>query len=236
VSNEIYALSQNKGISNLEELRSFEVVRTENMTAALRPKVIINYEYISFNKACVNLFPNTQYVNILIDRVKFRIIVLPAHQYAKDALRWCNVRDGEVRRRDCTAKKFGEKMYDMMQWIKENRYRVIAYYQEVDGVKLLVFNLRECEMVVPEYVTLPNGKTVKRGRVILPEDWTGFGMAHEDHKKANDVELDAHYSLTERDREVTISEVQVTGAIPTEKEVVQSHYKEEPREDVFANA
>jgi len=234
--NDMYDPGENKGLISLEELRDFEVVRTEVMSSVFRPKVIINYERISFNKACVNLLPNTQFINVLIDRAKQRIIVLPAHQHAKDAIRWCNVRNGEVRRRDCSAKKFGEKMYEMMEWVKENRYRVLAYYQEIDGVKLLVFNLRENEMVVPEYVTLPSGKVVKRGRVVLPDEMQGFGMPQKEHEKANEVELDAHYSLTEEDKEVTIDEVRVEGAIPTEKEVIQSHYRDESREEVFANA
>ena len=227
MSNDLYQGYEKPAIASLDELKGLEVVRTEFTSSFFRPKVTINLSSISFNKACVQLLPGVQYVNILIDKEKRRIIVLPVHQHAKDALRWCNVRDGEIRKRDCSAKKFGEKLYDMMEWIKENRYRILAYYQEVDGVKLLVFNLMECEMIIPEYVTLPSGKVVKRGKVILPGDWEGFGMPMSEHEKANEVEINAHYSLTEEDKEVTISEAQIEGAVPSEKEIIQSHYRDE---------
>ena len=229
MSSELYQGYENKGIMSLDELKGLEVVRTEFTSSVFRPKITINFSSISFNKACVLLLPGVQYVNILIDREKKRIIVLPVHQYAKDALRWCNIKDGDVRKRECLAKKFGEKMYDMMEWIKENRYRILAYFQEVDGVKLLVFNLLECEMVVPEFVTLPSGKVIKRGRIILPGEWEGFGMPMSEHEKANEVELYAHYSLTEEDKEVTINQVQIEGAVPSEKEIIQSHYRDEPQ-------
>jgi len=70
--------------------------------------------------------------------------VLPKNKYDKDAVRWCGFKqNGDVKKRESTAKKFGEKIYDMMHWVKENKYRILAYYQELEGVQLLVFNLKE---------------------------------------------------------------------------------------------
>ena len=229
--------TKSKGIENIEELQSLEVLRTEYTTSALSPKLIIAFDNISFNKACVKLLPGSQYINVLIDRVKRRIIVLPANRHAKDALKWCNIKKGEIRKKNCTARKFGEKLYDMMSWIKENKYRVLAYYQEIEGVHLIVFNLEECEMVVPEFVTTKTGKVVKRGKVYLPGEWdNGFGMPLSEHKKANEVELNAHYTLSDKDREVTLADVKIMGRIPTEEEIIMSQYRKEKPQGVAVNA
>jgi hypothetical protein len=232
------ALSSEKGIANLEELQKLEVLRTEFASSIFKPKVILSYESISFNKACVKLLPETRYINILIDRSKKRIIILPVSKHDKDALQWCGISpEGEVKKRVCTAKKFGEKLYDMMRWIKENKYRILAYYQEIDGVKLLVFNLRECEMVVPDFVTTKTGKVVKRGRVFLPGEWeTGFGMPLSEHSEANAVALNAHYTLSDKDIELTIEDVRVRGKTPTDEEVIMSQYRKEKSQEVFVNA
>lgn len=231
---------ENKGLESLDELKVCEVVRTEFMPSAFKAKLSLNYENISFNKACVELLPNTQYINILIDRFKKRIIVLPVKKNAKDALRWCNIRKttGEVIKRTCTARKFGEKLYNMMNWTKENRYRVLAYYQAIDGVQLLVFNLEECEIIVPEFVTTKTGKTIKRGRIYLPDEWKAtFGMPLEQHKETNVVELNGNYTLSDRDKEVKLSEIKIIGKIPTEEEIVLAQYREEkPQEGVLVNA
>ena len=227
---------ENKGISSLDELQNLEVLRTELASSFYKPKIIIAYDNISFNKACVKLLPDTQFVNILIDRLKRRIIVLPVHKHAKDALRWCNIKKGEVIKRTCTAKKFGEKLYDMMRWVKENKYRVLAYFQEIEGVQLLVFNLCECEMIVPDFITTKSGKVVKRGRVYLPGEWEGFGMPLSQHNEANSVEVNAHYTLSDKDVDVTIADVRVRGKSPTEEEIIMSQYRREKPQEVFVNA
>jgi hypothetical protein len=113
----------------------------------------------------------------------------------------------------------------MMAWVKENRYRVLAYFQEIDGVQLLVFNLLECEIVVPEFVKTKTGKVIKRGKVYLPGDWDGFGMPLAKHNEANKFELNAHYSLSDKD--VTISGIQFKGKTPTDEEIIMSQYRKE---------
>lgn len=232
---EYYKTSENKGISNLDELQNLEVLRTELASSFFKPKIIISYDNISFNKACVKLLPNIQYVNILIDRVKQRIIILPVLKHAKDALQWCNVKEGEVIKRICSAKKFGEKLYDMMRWVKENKYRVLAYYQEIEGVRLLVFNLNEYEMVVPEFITTKTGKVIKRGKVYLPDKFDkGFGMPLSEHSIANDVELNAHYTLSDKDKEITIADVKVIGKTPTDEDIILSQYRKEKTQDMYA--
>jgi hypothetical protein len=227
---------ETKGLGSLKELDALEVLRTELASSTFKPKVILSYETISFNKSCVELLPDTRYVNVLIDRTKKRIIILPVSKHAKDALQWCGVTPkGDVKKKICTARKFGEKLYEMMQWVKENKYRILAYYQEIEGVQLLVFNLCECEMVVPGFITTKTGKTIKRGTVYLPGDWDGFGMPLTQHTVANEVELNAHYTLSDRDMKVTIGDMRVKGKVPTEEELIMSQYRKEKLE-VAVNA
>ena len=227
---------ENKGISSLDELDNFEVLRTELASSLFKPKITIAYDCIWFSKACLILLPDTQYVNILVDRGKKRIIVLPVHKHAKDALRWCNEKNGESVKRACTARKFGEKLYDMMNWIKEYKYRVLAYYQEIDGVRLLVFNLCEHEMLIPEFITTKTGRLIKRGKIYLPSEWdNGFGMTHIEHAVANKVELNANYTLSDKDKEITISDVKIKGKVPTEEEIIMSQYRKEKPQDLFVD-
>jgi len=225
-------INEAKGITNLNELQSLEVLRTELASSFYKPKIILSYDKISFTKSCVQLLPDTQYVNILVDRGKRRIIVLPVHKHAKDALRWCNVRNGGVVKRVCTAKKFGEKLYNMMHWIKENKYRVLAYYQEVEGITLLVFNLAEYEMIVPQFITTKTGKVMKRGKVYLADEMeNGFGMPLSEHSEANNVEINAHYTLSDKDKEVTIADVKIMGKAPTGEEIIMSQYRNEKSQE-----
>jgi hypothetical protein len=227
---------QAKGITSLAELKELEVLRTEFASSAFKPKVILSFETISFNKACLNLIPDARFINALIDRTKKRIIILPVDRHAKDAMQWCGInRKGDTKKRVCTARKFGEKLYDIMEWVKENKYRVLAYYQESEGVQLLVFNLCECEMVVPEFITTQTGKAVKRGRVYLPGDWNDFGMPLASHNEANTVELNAHYTLSDKDMDINIADVRFKGKAPSEEEIIMSQYRREKPQEVAVN-
>jgi hypothetical protein len=225
-------------VKELTELNVVDVLRTQHTSTALSPKVILAYDSISFSKACVELLPNTNFINVLIDRVKKRIIVLPVKKHAKDALKWCTIskKDGSRQKRVCTARKFGEKLYDMMSWVKENKYRILAYYQEIDGVQLLVFNLLEYEMVVPEFITTKTGKTMKRGKIYLPGEWEGFGMSLAEHSEANKVELNANYTLTDKDLNVTKEDFQIKGKAPSDEEIIMSQYRKEKSLEVVESA
>jgi len=60
----------------------------------------------------------------------------------------------------------------------------------------------------------------------------GFGMPLAEHAAANDVELNAHYMLSDKDKEVTIADVKIMGKIPTEEEVIMSQYRKEKSQEV----
>jgi hypothetical protein len=91
-------------------------------------------------------------------------------------------------------------------------------------------------MVVPEFVTTKNGKVIKRGKVYLPREWeNGFGMSFSEHSVANDVELNVHYTLSDKDKEVTINDMKIMGKIPTEEEIIMSQYRKEKPQEVFGD-
>jgi len=51
-----------------------------------------------------------------------------------------------------------------------------------------------------------------------------------EHKDANTVEVDAHYTLSDKDVDVKISDVRVKGKVPTDEEVIMSQYRKEKPE------
>jgi hypothetical protein len=92
-------------------------------------------------------------------------------------------------------------------------------------------------MVVPDFVTTKTGKVVKRGRVYLPGEWeVGFGMSLDEHTESNEVELNAHYTLSDKDVNVTIADMRVKGRVPTDEEIIMSQYRKEKMEEVTESA
>ena len=189
--------NEEKGLKSIEELNNCQVVRSEFLSSAFRPKITLNRERLVFSSSCVKLFPDTQYVQLLVEMEKRRLILLPCSANTKDAHKWCTIKEDKTIPRWSVCKIFVEKMFEMMSWIPDNRYKVQALYQELEGQKLLVFNLDECEMVVPEMITLDDGNTVRKRKRYLPQEWReSFGMTYQQHQDSSKVNINSHYLLS----------------------------------------
>ena len=185
-----------KGIESLGELEICQVVRSEFMSPTFRPKLTFNYDSMSFNAGCVRLFTDVEYVQLLINVEKKQLIVLPCEKTTKDCLKWCNFKGEKIVPRKNSCSIFGAKLYELMGWIPENRYKVQAVYQKIEDIELLVFNLEECEMIVPQYSEDADGKRVRKVKRYYPEAWkNSFGMTYREHKQSIAVDIDAHYML-----------------------------------------
>ena len=185
-----------KGIESLGELDVCQVVRSEFMSPTFRPKLTFNFDSMSFNGGCVHLFNRVDYVQLLINVDKKQLIVLPCEKTTKDCLKWCSFKGEKVVPRKNSCRIFGAKLYELMGWIPDNRYKVQAIYQKIDDVELLVFNLEECEMIVPLYSEGADGIRVRKVKRYYPEAWKeSFGMTYREHKQSIAVDIDAHYML-----------------------------------------
>lgn len=184
------------GVISLKELEDAQVVQSEFLSSVFKPKVTLNYDSITFNSSCVRLFEEVEHVLILMDANRRRIVLIPCQEHEKNAFKWCKIKDGRKMARTSSARIFGGKIFEMMEWKKENRYKPQAIYQEVDGRPIIVFNLNESEMVQPETITRDDGKKVYKCKKFYPEEWrNSFGMTYREHKESYKVDINANYVL-----------------------------------------
>ena len=61
------ALIEEDGLQSLEELNQYQVIRSEFVSPRLRAKVTFNVDSLTFSSKCVRLFPETQYIQLLIN-------------------------------------------------------------------------------------------------------------------------------------------------------------------------
>ena len=84
---------------------------------------------------------------------------------------------GKTVPRQNSCRIFGAKLYELMGWIPDHRYKVQAVYQKIENAELLVFNLEECEMIVPQFSEGADGKRVRKVKRYYPDSWKdSFGM------------------------------------------------------------
>ena len=172
----------------LVNLAGYQVTKAELFAHTREPAITIWENRIKFNMACLRRFPGVTHIQLLIHPEQKRLIVRPCDPDAPDSLRWA--RGGgekELTNRDLLCKIFAAKVFDLMNWDTQYRYKMMGKPAVCDGEMLYLFKLTDFELFV-------NGKKTKS---YLPEDWRNFfGTPVEDHEDAHKIDLADGYITT----------------------------------------
>lgn len=213
------------GLLSREELVLFEYIRSEFTTPVFKPKITLDYDNVAFNAACVRLFPESEYIQILADQSKRRLLIWPCMQFDKDSVKWSNLKNGKPQSRNIRAKMLCAKIFKMMHWVTDYRYKVMAVYQEFDSLRFVVFNLVECEMYVPGEVSAADGSVKKKRKKVFPIDWeTSFGIPYSEHSETYHTDISALHILSNTTEDDTIAKPVIIPRIPTASELITREY------------
>ena len=130
------------------------------------------------------------HIQILIHPEQKRLIVRPCDADAPDSLRWA--RGGgqkELMNRDLLCKIFAAKVFDLMGWDAQYRYKMMGKPAVCDGEMLYLFKLTDFELFV-------KGKKTKS---YLPGEWREyFGTPVEQHEESYKIDLADGYIITDK--------------------------------------
>ena len=198
-------------------------VRAEFLSDTFMPKMTLAYKTITFNMACVNLFPDNLYVTISIDESNLRLIVEPATCHARNYLKFANFKNNRNVPRTCNIKYFCLMLFEFMNWNQNAKYRILTVYQEFDDKKYLVFNLDEAQQVFSEIIEGEDGKKKRNTTVQMPLDWKerfGYTMDELDDK----TRLKFSNTLLTIDPKTGAKEVGIEPKPPTAEELMHEPY------------
>lgn len=216
------------GLSNYSDMKreSVQRVRGDFLSPTFKPRITFAIDSVTFNMACVNLFPDNQYIVINIDEENQRIIIEPCSDYDRDSLKFANynLKKEKNKPRKCIARLFCSMVYDLMGWNRAAKYRCMAIYQVLDDKSIIVFNLDECLQVFTEVIESSDGKKKRNMTINMPEDWRGrFGYTLE--------ELDDKYRVDTTNTFITVDNktgerysAQISAKLPTPEELMHRPY------------
>ena len=172
----------------------YQVVRREFISHRFDPAMTVRFGSVTFNNACIKALEDATYVQFLINPTEKKLIVRRCDSGARDAIRWCVVRDETRKSRQITCKPFAERLYAMMGWEPEYRYRFqgmrIRYYDD----EMYLFDLGADERFAPAKKD-ENGKRIISAPV-LPENWNGsYGLSVEEHDMSTQVDFLDNYRM-----------------------------------------
>lgn len=211
------------GLESLDEINQFELVRSEFLSPVFKPKVTLNYDRLAFSASCVRLIPDYNYIQMLISQVRKRVVILPCGQHDLYALKWSNVKAGKAQSKSISAQILCAKLFALMDWVPEHRYKIMAIYQILSGKQLVVFNLTDYERIVPETIYNNAGKMVRTSKKYYPPDWRDFfGIPYGELQSACEANLDEFYLMSNKTAQTP--EPPTEGVIPTPSDVITRQY------------
>ena len=173
-------------------LAGYQVTRAEFFSHTREPAITIWDTHVKFNMACLRKFPGATHIQILIHPEQKHLIIRPCQPDEPDSLRWAKGGgDKELQNRDLLCRIFAAKIFELMEWDKRYRYKMLGKPAACNGEMLFLFKLTDFELFI--------GHSKKKNS-YLPIEWREyFGIPVEDHENSYKIDLADGYITTNRE-------------------------------------
>ncbi len=172
----------------------FQVVRREFFAHLREPSLTFNGCKIYVNCASLAKFPKADYMQILINR-KTKILALrPCKEGERDSFSWCSISKGKRTPKQITCKLFFAKVFTMMGWNPDYRYKLLGTVIHAKGEYLLAFDLSSTEVYQKIY---NEGEKPKASRTAtFPSAWQNqFGLPFYEHRQSMQINIFDGYAI-----------------------------------------
>lgn len=181
---------EDEDTETIADLAGYQVTRGELFAHTREPAITIWSTRIKFNMACLKRYPGVTHIQILIHPEQKRLIIRPCLPDAPDSLRWAKGGgEKELSNRDMLCRIFAAKVFDLMEWDPEYRYKIMGKPAVYEGEMLFLFKLSDFELF------LGGGKK----KSFLPGEWRDyFGTPVEQHEEEFKIDLTDGYITTDK--------------------------------------
>lgn len=126
------------------DFEGFQVVRREFFAHLHEPSVTFNNYKFYVNCACLNKFPEASFVQVLVNQETKIMALRPCVENARDSFAWCGISKKKRSPRQITCKLFFAKMFSLMDWNPDYRYKLLGRLIHANGKYMLSRVLRLC--------------------------------------------------------------------------------------------
>lgn len=181
-----------------EDLDSYEVPPRTQFSMLTKPAVSIKYKQLSFSMASIRLFMGIVHVLPILSPDRKRLAIIPLSEEESSSVEWSRQKkDGTWANKAITSLEFVEKIYALMNWKRDCRYKILGRVANSERGLILVFDLSEAIMFTrnnAEYVDPDTGVTKKKKIVYYPDEYKGrIGKSYKDYVEYQQTSLFDHY-------------------------------------------
>lgn len=124
----------------------YQVVRREFFAHTFEPSITFNNYKVYVNTACLNKFPHADCVQLLINRESHILALRPCSRVRARRIRVVHTSGGKRRPRQVTGKFFFAKLFELMDWNIDYRYKLLGKVIHANDEYLIVFDLNASEI------------------------------------------------------------------------------------------
>ena len=178
-----------------ENVGEYEVPPRFQFSMIKKPALTIKYGKLKFNMACIRLFEGIQFIIPSVNRKKKRIAAIMCAEEESASVEWARInKKGQWVNKDITSEEYTTTIFDLMNWNKECRYRVMGHVANSDVGLILVFDLEEdgvmFEAKPREYTDPVTGEVKKKQVKYYPDIYKGrIGKYYEDYAAARQLNM-----------------------------------------------
>jgi len=161
------------GTDEREDLSGFQRIAAGFFAQTYEPALTINENKIGVNAAAARLFPDVDYMEILINTDERKVAFKPCDALNIFGYKWAKTKDGKRYATQRTGKPFVLCICEIMDWDPGNRYRILGkkLRSETDE-EILLFDLRAGQ----SFAKSSQGENGKKNRSTILTGWNGvFG-------------------------------------------------------------
>ncbi len=167
------------------DIKGYEVVRQDYFQGQEEAQFTFNRGYAYINGYGLNLLPEVDYVQFLIDDKEKTLVIKPSVRKIKDSVKWSSgTKKRHPRKIRCITLYY--MVYQMMGWNLDVRYRITGCIRESEGQSVLYFPLKEAISYEKIGIYDETGQPIIVER--FPEHWkANFGISVMDYENREDI-------------------------------------------------
>lgn len=181
----VQARLEQKSELGYEDLDSYELPPRTQFSMLNKPALTFKHRQMTFNMAAVRLFKGVQYILPFTSSSKKRVAVVTCTEEESESVEWARYNaKGAWVNKTITSDEYVSKIFKLMNWDPNGRYKVMGRVANSERGLILVFDLTEAILFTApeEYVDKKTGEVKKRQIKYYPDEYKDrIGKTYRDY-------------------------------------------------------
>ncbi len=155
------------------DLRGFEIARSQFFDTVRKICVTFSTDNIQFSVECIRKFYNVLYIEMLVHPTEHLFAIRPCTKETRNVVQWAASKGDHYYSRNISCAAYIKTLYEIFNWKPNYKYRVRGIYRKKDDEAVVIFDMRETEMFIPQVVLKSDHEKEMKGNQ-LPDDVQPF--------------------------------------------------------------